>query len=80
MNKARKRRSKRRRKQRAQGIVGRQAKIRMGQEDINVIILEDRGNVGYAGRRLVRVQLADPQSDPSITSFEIPADDLILQN
>jgi hypothetical protein len=59
------------------GIVGRQGEVRFGESSVKVIVVEDRGPIGYSGRRLVRVRFVDPEADPS-NSFEIPTDELVL--
>jgi hypothetical protein len=61
------------------GIVGRHGRIRFGQRSVKVVVVEDRGPVGYSGRRLVRVRFVDPTTDPS-NSFEIPVDELVLKS
>jgi hypothetical protein len=59
-------------------IPGRRGKARLGGDSIiKVIVVEDRGLIGYKGRQLVRVRYADPDSDPE-SSFEVAAEDLVL--
>jgi hypothetical protein len=61
----------------AELAVGRIGRIRFGLNDVQVIVVEDRGSVGSAGRRLVRVRFAESEGDPDST-FEVPADELVL--
>ena len=57
---------------------GRHGRVRFGGgSEVKVVVVEDRGPVGYTGRRLVRVRYADPEADPAST-FEVPADELVL--
>ncbi|HZK82892.1 MAG TPA: hypothetical protein VFC46_17545 [Humisphaera sp.] len=59
-------------------IPGRRGKVNLaGDSIIKVIVVEDRGYIGYKGRQLVRVRYADPDSDPE-SSFEVAAEDLVL--
>jgi hypothetical protein len=57
--------------------VGRRGKIRFGNSDVRVVVVEDRGHIGSRGRQLVRVRLADNADDPERT-FEVPADELVF--
>jgi hypothetical protein len=57
--------------------VGARGKIRFGQSKVGVEIVEDRGPVGTAGRRLVRVRYLTSPAEPDST-FEVPADEVVL--
>jgi hypothetical protein len=59
--------------------IGRQGQIRFGDRNVMVEVVEDRGPIGSSGRRLVRVRFVDSNGDES-TTFEVPADELVLSN
>ena len=44
---------------------------------INARVVEDRGNIGVRGRRLVRIRTLDELEDARI-DFEVPAEELTL--
>ena len=55
--------------------VGDRVKVRFGDGLARARIVEDRGNIGVGGRRIVRIKLAmeEPEVD---MSFEVPAEEL----
>ena len=58
--------------------VGAHAKVRFSPiSAVAVEIVEDRGLIGFGGRRLVRVRYLPSSGDPDST-FEVAADDLVL--
>jgi hypothetical protein len=60
-------------------IPGQLGRVRLGGDNlVKVIIVEDRGPVGYKGRQLVRVRFADEDDADMSSSFEVAAEDLIL--
>ncbi|HEX6756181.1 MAG TPA: hypothetical protein VF109_09570 [Mycobacteriales bacterium] len=44
--------------------VGDRALLHYGREDVEVEVIEERGPIGFHGRRLVRVRMPVPASDP----------------
>lgn len=58
--------------------VGRKVFVRFGKKKRLVRIIEDRGNIGRNGRRLLRVAFALPYGAPEQV-FEIAADDVTRQ-
>lgn len=59
--------------------VGRKVFVRFGKKMRLVRIVEDRGNIGRDGRRLLRVAFPFPSGGPEQV-FEIPADDVTQQH
>ena len=49
--------------------VGDRALLHYGREDVEVEVIEERGPIGLHGRRLVRVRMPVPASDP--IEFEV---------
>ena len=57
--------------------VGDQARLRVGPTLFDVVVIEDRGRLGVAGRHMYRVQTTEVESaEPS--AFDVRADDLEL--
>jgi hypothetical protein len=55
--------------------VGSRVKFVFGIDEVTATVVEDRGNVGIGGRRLLRVRLDIPDTSEPI-ELEIPADDV----
>jgi len=56
-------------------VVGKRIRVKMG--DVwHGEIVEDRGNIGVGGRRLVTVKLDPPDSVKKQMVFELPLDDV----
>jgi hypothetical protein len=53
---------------------GDHALYRLGSEDVEVEVIEERGPIGMNGRRLVRVRMPVVASDP--IEFELPEAEL----
>ena len=67
-----------RRQRRATPKVGALVGVRMGAEVKRARVIEDRGNIGAGGRRIVRVELEqDPIDDDAATRFERPVERLL---
>jgi hypothetical protein len=62
-------------KPRSPPAVGSRVKFVFGIDEVTATVIEDRGNVGIGGRRLLRVQLDIPDTSEPI-ELEIPADDV----
>jgi hypothetical protein len=57
--------------------VGSKVKFVFGLNEVTAIVIEDRGNLGVGGRRLLRVRFEiDGANEPFV--LEIPADDVKL--
>lgn len=56
--------------------VGTQAWVAVGPQLYPAEIIEDRGNVGVGGRRIVRVRMGS--RDDGLSEFEVPADALVV--
>lgn len=67
-----------RRQRRGDPKVGSIVGVRMGREIKRARVIEDRGNIGAGGRRIVRVEI-DPDSsfDDEPTRFERPVEWLL---
>jgi hypothetical protein len=61
---------------RAAPKVGSIVGVRMGAEVSRARVIEDRGNLGVGGRRLVRVEM-DPEFGGEPVRFELPAEWLL---
>ena len=58
--------------------VGSRISYRRGDYVRHAVVVEDRGNVGYRGRRILRIRtLGDPEEAQH--TFEIPAEDVLLE-
>ena len=58
-------------------IVGSKVKFVFGLNEVTATVIEDRGNLGVGGRRLLRVRFEiDGANEPFV--MEIPADDVKL--
>ena len=55
--------------------VGSRVKFVFGVDEWTATVIEDRGNVGWRGRRLLRVRLDIPDTSESM-DLEIPAEDV----
>lgn len=44
--------------------VGDRALLHYGREDVEVEVIEDRGAIGFHGRRLVRIRMPVPHAGP----------------
>lgn len=55
--------------------VGQRVKFRFGGYDVSGRVIEDRGNIGVSGRRLLRVRFP---FDTEILEIELPAEELKL--
>jgi hypothetical protein len=67
-----------RRQRRATPKVGAFVGVRMGAEIKRARVIEDRGNIGVGGRRLVRLELEqDPTYDIEPIRFERPVEWLL---
>jgi hypothetical protein len=67
-----------RRQRRATPKVGSVVGVRMGAEVKRARVIEDRGNLGFGGRRIVRVEIdSDPAFDDEPIRFERPVDWLL---
>lgn len=58
--------------------VGDRALLHYGREDVEVEVIEERGPIGLRGRRLVRVRMPVPASDP--VELEVPESELQRRN
>lgn len=56
-------------------LVGSRVKLRFGVNDVTATVIEDRGNIGVGGRRLLRVRLEIPSTNEPI-ELEVPAEDV----
>jgi len=58
--------------------VGSRVKLLWGGHPVEADVIEDRGNLGAGGRRLLRIRLAlDPADVAEPIEFELPAADVI---
>jgi|HubBroStandDraft_6_1064221.scaffolds.fasta_scaffold223400_3 hypothetical protein len=55
--------------------VGDRVKVLFGPNRIPAVVIEDRGNIGVGGRRLVRVRVKVDDLG-NVREFECPADEL----
>jgi hypothetical protein len=70
--------------------VGNRVKVPYGTEELEAVVVEDRGNLGVGGRQIVRVRLLGrdepaqdaqdppPPADPEEGSLELPAENMTL--
>jgi hypothetical protein len=56
-------------------MVGSRVKLIFGLNEVTATVIEDRGNVGKGGRRLLRVRLDMPDTVDPI-ELEVPVEDL----
>ncbi len=60
--------------------LGDQVGVRLAGRVLPAVIIEDRGDLGPGGSRLVRVELKRPRNpDAEREQFEVPAQALVLQ-
>jgi hypothetical protein len=57
-------------------VVGSRVGVNLGVEIVPGTIVEDRGEIGAAGRRLVRVRVPVTHTD-EVQTFEVPVDELV---
>jgi len=55
--------------------VGSKVTLIFGLDEVRGTVIEDRGNIGVGGRRLLRVRLDIPDASEPI-ELEVPADDV----
>jgi hypothetical protein len=55
--------------------VGSKVTLIFGLDEVTATVIEDRGNIGVGGRRLIRVRLDIPDTSEPI-ELEIPAEDV----
>lgn len=58
-------------------MVGARVKLMFGGHEARAIIIEDRGALGVAGARLVRVRLDPPPEAAEPVEFEVRATDVL---
>lgn len=59
--------------------VGSRVKLLWGGYPMEAEVVEDRGNVGYGGRHILRIRLdIDPRDVAEPIQFEIPAEEVTL--
>lgn len=66
--------------------VGNRVKVPYGTEELEAVVVEDRGNLGVGGRQIVRVRLLGrdepavdpPPANPEEGSLELPAENMTL--
>jgi hypothetical protein len=52
--------------------IGSRVRVKVGGRVLSGIVIEDRGNLGPSGKRLLRVEVA--ASDRDVEQFEVPED------
>lgn len=57
--------------------IGARVKLKFGGHEVRAIIVEDRGGLGVAGARLVRVRLDPPPEAAGPVEFEVRAADVL---
>lgn len=57
-------------------LVGMLVWVAVGPQLYQAEVVEDRGNVGVGGRRIVRVRMGSP--DDGVSEFEVPAEALVV--
>lgn len=57
--------------------VGDVVAFHFGSQEVQALVIEDRGRLGVKGRRLYRIRL---ERDPEPIEFEMPEDDLKAVN
>jgi len=58
--------------------VGSRVKLLWGEHPVEAEVIEDRGNLGVGGRRLLRIRLAlNPGDVAEPVEFEMPAEDVV---
>jgi hypothetical protein len=57
--------------------VGDRVWLRMGTRRVSAEVIEDRGPIGVAGRRLLRIRQAGSGDDPPRV-YEVPAEETVL--
>jgi hypothetical protein len=65
----------RRHKSEAELTVGSRVKLMFGLDEVTATVVEDRGDVGVGGRRIVRVRLDIPDTSDPI-ELEVPTADV----
>lgn len=67
--------AKRRKRTKEELKVGDAVKVKFGGSEVMATIIEDRGNIGIRGRRMVRIRISFGPDDE--IAFDLPAEELV---